>query len=355
MSRDGMARMEQSQTSGENSTNISAGHDVVFVQESNYEQMRQVAMDIFKSNFLEFRGIAEDVARARAEKITKDYFEKLTASQSQQIQKNLSDPDLLRCLYRAQEEFACSGSEDLEQILVDLLIERAEQEEKDIEAIVLNEAINVVCKLTADQRTAIAAVFLLRYTGWDAITDLTNFYYGYLRPNFTPVSSGLPKKNSAYQHIEYVGAGSVSIGEIGFGTVFRNNFPGYFTRGFSREQIPVELVSFIDDQNVFITSMRDPTNFQLSIRRLDQSENLAKYVGNVELSPNISTLLQTGMFEPDEIERDIAEKLPELADLITAWNTSNLKHLTLTTIGLAIGHGYWRQKSNGKSPLSIWL
>ena len=123
------------------------------------EEVRTVALDVFRANFLELQGIAADVARARAEAITEAFISHLQDRSPQALQA-AANPDMQRALFAAQREYACSGDADLEQALVDLLVERAERADRSIEAIVLNEAINSVPKLTPAQRRRLPSASL---------------------------------------------------------------------------------------------------------------------------------------------------------------------------------------------------
>ena len=71
-----MARGGQEISSGDESTNLQAGRDVVY-HSASWPEMKEVALAVFKENFLELRGIAEDVAFARADRITNDFLDAL--------------------------------------------------------------------------------------------------------------------------------------------------------------------------------------------------------------------------------------------------------------------------------------
>jgi hypothetical protein len=47
--------------------------------------------------------------------------------------------------------------------------------------------------------------------------------------------------------------------------------------------------------------------------------------------------------------------VPESAELFDVWDNPPLKNLTLTSVGLALGHGYWRRLTNTAAPLRIWI
>lgn len=153
---------KQNQKGGDNSTNIQAG-EVTVVQGLDYPQVREVALDVFRSNFYELSGQARDIATERAEKITEEFLEKLQRENPEGFKK-AEDPDFQYALFTVQKEYARTGDEDLGDLLVDLLVDRSKQEQRNILQIVLNESLNVAPKLTDDQLAALAVVFIFKYT-----------------------------------------------------------------------------------------------------------------------------------------------------------------------------------------------
>jgi hypothetical protein len=57
----------------------------------------------------------------------------------------------------------------------------------------------------------------------------------------------------------------------------------------------------------------------------------------------------------DEIRDEVIALAPKLQRLVEVWQESLLRRLTLTSVGLAIGHGYWRRVTHAPTPLSVWI
>lgn len=345
--------MVQRQQGGEQSSNVQAGGNIT-IHGLSVEEVREVALDVFQKNFLELRGIAEDVARGRAEKITEDFLAELEHRSPQGLQ-SASDPDMQRALFEAQREYACSGEADLEQALVDLLVDRAGQGDRGIQTIVLNEAIRSAPKLTAEQRRAVAVCFLMRYTRWMGPGDVEMFYALHVRQNLCPLASGLPTRPTAYQHIEYVGAGTIDIGEVAGATALLVGARRWFTRGFTREEIPEELTGYLQDTNVFIPCLRDNSRLQLAIVSEEDLDALLVSLGRPDLKTQLQHVLNLGVMSEQEAHTEIVERAPEMEELFHAWGASPLKNMTLTSVGIAIGHGYWRRVTGLQAPLSTWI
>jgi hypothetical protein len=345
---------DQRQKGGDASTNVQAGRDVTLYQGATLEEVREIALAVFQQNFLELRGLAEDIARARAEKITHDFLEEMQARAPLAL-PSASDPDMQRAIFEAQREYACSGDEDLEAVLVDLLVDRASETTRETRTIVLNEAIQAAPKLTTAQRRAIAVCFLVKYTRYAGPSMLEAYLQVYVKHHLAPLADGIPTKPSAYQHIAYVGAGSVGIGTTAFIEAIRRSGRGFFTRGVTVDELPEPIEGMADNRQLLIPCLREPTRMQSAAMSDDSLNALLKEIGEPDLEASLRQVHHAGGLSDDEIRQELVAAAPELGGMIDAWTNSDLSRLTLTTVGLAIGHGYWRRVTGGDAPLAIWV
>ena len=185
----------QSQKGGDGSTNIQA-EKLTVVQGLTYPEVRQVAIDVFKSNFYELAGEAKAIAAERAEQVTEDFLNKLQKENPEGFSK-AQDPDFQHALFTVQKEYARTGDEDLGDLLVDLLVDRSKQENRNILQIVLNESLSVAPKLTDDQLAALAVAFFCRYTVNPGIGNhqmLAESFDKFIKP----FSSKLSKNQACY-------------------------------------------------------------------------------------------------------------------------------------------------------------
>ncbi|MFL6238357.1 MAG: LPO_1073/Vpar_1526 family protein [Actinomycetes bacterium] len=346
-----MNKDRQNLEGGDDSTNVQAGRDVV-IHTATPEQVRETVLALFHENFLELRDMARDIATARAEAITTRFLDGLKEEHPEALER-FSDPDLQRSVYRAQEEFACSGDEELAEVLVRLLVDRAGEEDRSVRTIALNEAIKAASLLTAAQRRVIGAVFFLRYTRQKA-PDLQTFK-ALLHRSLAPLALGLPTQASDYQHIEYVGAGSVGIGSLGFGAAVRAGNEGFFTRGFAPHQVPTDLPDNLRSQ-LFVPCFREPDNLQVVVMSPEDVDELLARLAREEDGDALKSLFNIGQLTDAEIESELISENSQLAQLRDAWMTEGGPgHLSLTSVGIAIGHTYWRRLTGQQAPLSIWL
>lgn len=188
---------------GDESTNVQGGNVLVIQQNGlNYDQVRQVAMDIFKNNFYYLGEKASEIAEKRAEEITKKYIEELHKNSLSSLQ-NTQDPDVRYSLYEIQKSYARHGSMAKAELLVDLLVRRTMTKQHSFETIVLNEALITISKLTLEQMDILSLIFIVR-----DIYLKTNppfeFYYETFFNKFLEIID-IPQGRMFYEHLNYSG------------------------------------------------------------------------------------------------------------------------------------------------------
>jgi len=148
----------QEQTGGDHSVNIQAG--AIIQHGLSATEVRQIALDVYRANFERLSGIAAEVATARAEHLVERFLSELQVQNPDGLNQ-ANDPDMQIALLTAEREYARSGSADLADVLVDLLVERTKESGQTLRQIVLNESIGVVSKLTKGQLAALSVLFCL--------------------------------------------------------------------------------------------------------------------------------------------------------------------------------------------------
>lgn len=159
-----MLNKDQSQEASNGATAIQAGGNVSVINVGvSASEARAIALDVAKATFHELSGAAREMASGRVEEITDKVIEKLEREFPDGLQK-AKDPDFQYALFTVQKQYARNGDKDLGDLLVDLLVDRSKQDQRDILQIVLNESIETAPKLTEAQLSNLAIIFLFRYT-----------------------------------------------------------------------------------------------------------------------------------------------------------------------------------------------
>jgi len=344
---------KQSQEGGDNSTNIQA-NEVTVVQGLDYSQVREVALDVFRSNFYELSGKARDIASERAEKITEEFLEKLQRENPEGFKK-AEDPDFQYALFTVQKEYARTGGEELGDLLVDLLVDRSKQEQRNILQIVLNESLTVAPKLTEDQLAALAVTFLFKYTQNQGIGN-----HEMLGKNFDshvqPFVSKLSKNQACFQHLEFSGCGSISMGTNSLQSILGTTYQGLFLKGFDKDEIQKREISIGMNPLFFIPCLNDLQKIQV---RANSAEALTKAMESQNISeedkPKIIALFNLNKMNENEIKEKCIQIRPYMETIFDIWSESSLANFTLTSVGIAIGHANIKRLSGEFSNLSIWI
>ena len=212
----------QSQSAGDSAEQYQAGNDIIINQGMSYTEVKEIALDVFKANFIELSGQASSLAKERAEDITEQLLGKLVkVSDSFQF---ASDPDFQYSMYVVQREYARTGNDELGDLLTDILVERSQQTERDILQVVLSESLLVAPKLTSEQISALALTHSLTKINFSSAENLEE-----LDSIFSEIHQHVQKASliteSAVLHLEY--AGTLSINHIVMKDIKKKVFDTY--------------------------------------------------------------------------------------------------------------------------------
>jgi hypothetical protein len=346
--------MEQSQNTGNNCTNLQAKEITVNNNGITYKEAHLIALEVFKANFLDLIGTAKEVAKKRAEEITEKFLTKLQSEYPVGLQA-ANSPDFQDSLFTLQKEYAKCGDKELGDLLVDLLIDRSKQKNRDILQIVLNESLLTAPKLTQNQIAILSIVFLLRYTVSLGIGNHQNLGE-YLDKYIQPLLSFLVKNDASYQHLEYTGCGTIEIGEISLSQIFGTTYQGLFLKGFEKKDVDLTKLQIGITPDFFIYCLND--NSKLQIKTMS-SETLEKQFLNKNIPDTIRNyirqLFNLNKMGETEIKDKIIQIRPYMKDLYDIWENSPIKKLQLTSVGIAIGHANIKRNIGEFSNLSIWI
>jgi hypothetical protein len=350
-----MLSKDQSQEAGNGATAIQAGGSVIIINAGvTALEARQIALDVAKSTFYELSGAAKEIASTRVEEITEQVIKKLENEFPAGLQK-AKDPDFQYALYTVQKEYARNGNKDLGDLLVDLLVDRSKQDQRDILQIVLNESLSTAPKLTDNHLAALATIFLFRYTQNYGIGN-HRMLGEYLDKHLLPFAKKLSKSQAGYQHLEFSGCGSISIGEVTLEHILGFCYQGQFLKGFEEGEILNRGISIGNDLRIFMPCLNDELKLQV---RANSKEILEKQFDALSIPPedrtNIIALFDIGKMSETEIREKVTSIRPYMAEVFDIWSNSPMKSFTLTSVGMAIGHANIKRLVGEFANLEIWI
>lgn len=239
--------------------------------------------------------------------------------------------------------------------MVDILVERSKEQERNILQIVLNESLKIAPKLTKDQLAALSIIFLLKYTRFSGLNSLEGLKY-YIEVRLTPFINELTESETCYQHLSFAGCGAKSIGSVKIGKIFRETYPGVFSVGFPQEEIEKQNFEIPTDVKAFIPCLHNKNLLQVNAIDEDAIRNGPHFasVGQNDKNKIVSLLKDRAMGE-NKIEEYLKENYKPMAALLDIWNKTSMKNMTLSSVGIAIGHANSRRVTGDNSHLSIWI
>ena len=222
--------MISNQKSGDDSTNLQAGRDIV-VNKSNLialYSIEEVAKQLLGSVF----GELPDETKKQIETNQKSYFQSLAENLSKIIKQNeelkivINSPDFQYVSKQATISASRSSSIELHKNLSLLLIQRVNNDSEDLKRIVYNEAIKTLVKLTQNQLKILTLCFLVKRTKLNGLTNFNQFIQ-YLEERIKPFID-FKKTNAEFEHLAYAGCASISIAGHDLFGLFKGNYPEIF-------------------------------------------------------------------------------------------------------------------------------
>lgn len=344
-------KSKQVQKSGNSSVNIQAGQITVGV---NYEDAKAIFLDLFKSNFHQLSDIAKDTAQKRAEEITSEFLDELIKKNPEGL-NSTREPDFQYALFTVQKEYAKSGDKDLGSILVDILVDRSKEVNRNLMQIVLNESLQTASKLTNDQYAALSVMFVLKYTRYSRMLNFKEFS-DYIDRMLSPFVPELVKEAACYQHLEYAGCGTIRFALPGLSAILLKNYPLLFVKPFSKEEL-ADLFSQEPSLSTMITPSRNDNDQvepyitdEAIIREISRQSNIE----DSTIDDFIASMRKHAMNAQEA--KDYAIKAhPCMTILYDVWENSHVKDMALTSVGIAIANANIRRVLGNQLDLSIWI
>lgn len=222
--------------SGDESEIYQAGGDINFTEGISYTEVKDVAMMVFENNFLKLGDRVEEIVNERAEKLISDYLKRIMDEHPEAI-VNTIDPDIRAGIYEAQRDYARSGKEETEKLLVELLVERTVNNSSDFSNVVINEALTIVSKLNKIQIDLLTILYVFRNIAF-TVSVPAQKYEELLYP-FQYLFNIDKKINSDLNFLSYLGCISITpVGSINFFQLLSNkNIEGFSTIKQAEESI----------------------------------------------------------------------------------------------------------------------
>lgn len=302
-----------------------------------------------------FKDEAAAIYTQRTEEFKKLLTDKIKNLPEEEISK-LKEPDTQLTLIEAAKISGRKQNEELRNLLANLVVSRIKNDKsgkEELKNIVYNEAISTINKLTIDQLRIITLCYLLRYTNYSGIVSW-NTFKSYLNNHIKPFL-GFKDTNAEFQHIEYAGCGSIGIGSWDLINIYRQQYSFLFLNLVEKDQIDnLALPDEIKNGIVVLYTKED--KYVIRFKNKTEIENyLKKNKFDDETTKKLVSIYESHIKNNDEVKKKISDETDIGKELLDLWEKSNLKHLSLTSVGIAIGVSYFEQVTGEKIDLGIWI
>ncbi|MEN3787533.1 LPO_1073/Vpar_1526 family protein [Aeromonas veronii] len=350
----------QKQQGGDSSTNLQ-GQSIVINQGISYSDARDIALDVYKLNFLKLSQDAAELARSRAEEITDSFLKELQATNEAALIQ-MKQPAMQAALFEAQKQYAKSGDEELEHMLVDILVQRASTPERNTKQIVLDEALEVACKLTNEQLNILSLNFALTRLSRGNINSPDSFINYINNELLVFTNPNDDYHESWFEHLAY--SGCVTLLDSSWykeiPELMLNYYPAIFQKGFDQEEFEAFVGKPISQFGSLLMQCFHAVNlYQFNLMSEELLAEKANKIGiEAETVNNLKGLFKNKLMSQVEIKEWLLMKAPGLSVLLNNWGggDNKLSKLQLTSVGIALAQANYKKKVKDINfDLGIWI
>jgi len=161
--------------------------------------------------------------------------------------------------------------------------------------------------------------------------------------------------NAEFQHIEYAGCGSIGISSFNLASIYRQQYSFLFSSLIEKARIEdINLSEEIKNELLRFDTTKDKYYV-----RIKNKEELEKYFKNKNLEvakiSQFIPLYEQNIKNDDEVKKKLEEETEIGKELSGLWEKSNISHLSLTSVGIAIATSYFEQIVGEKIDIDLWI
>lgn len=328
---------QKKQVSGDSSNNFQS--EKIEINNNyglTYSEAKEIAMEVFRSNFTILKNEAVEVAEKRAIEISEKILSRLFTDLPNVID-NLKTPGFQDAMFIAQKAYAKSGHETTRDLLVELLHERSKITDVNLQQIIIDEALNIIPKLTPAQLDLLTLNYLIagrshnKTSGVDFTEDFVNL--------LSPFSAPRNRYEENNLHLIYLGcAYSKNVKYSNFEKLISTNYGSSYIQNFSKEHFE-SIFGTIEKYSKFVRKEKDSNKYQIIFANSSMIE-IAMRAENKFTLYEINLLKQfyLSLIMPEkEIRNRFFNFGEQIKNVISYWNNTKFKDLELTEIGIYIG------------------
>lgn len=320
-----------------------------------YSEAKDLIVSVVDQKLIAFEDEAKVIYDVRINEFKNLLTDKIKDLPEEEIAK-LREPDTQLTLIEAAKISGRKQNDELRNLLANLVVSRIKNDKtgkEELKNIVYNEAISTINKLTIDQLKIVTLCYLLKYTSYSGIVSWDTFK-NYLNTHIKPFLD-FKNTNAEFQHIEYAGCGSIGIGSWDLINIHKRQYSFLFFNLVEKDQVDSLTLSNEIKKEIVALDTKEDKYFILFNNKTELENYLKEKKIDEETIKKLVSIYENHIKNNDEVKKKIAEETDIGKELIDLWEKSALKHLSLTSVGIAISASYFEQTVGEKIDISIWI
>lgn len=323
------------QSSGNDSTNIQVGGNLTVGL--SYSDAKDIALDIYKQNFLELSEKATEKALAKVEHFVNEFLTKLYEKEDENLISELETPSFQMILLKAQKEAIKADDKIIEEILSNILLERTKEKERTLKRIAFDEAISVVSKLTEKQMDILSLNYILkelhRIMNWkemrfNGVIHILN--------DIVPVfEQKIDYQSPDISHLEYSGCIRKPDKYSEFNGKFFPYEDGLFQKPFTIDEFETQLGTSIFN-GLLMNSEHENGKFQLDyIYDTELRKRMFELTDDIDLRKKFNDFVKKNNIFTTDRKKLFKDRAPNCSFIFESWQ-DKIYEYELTPVGVAI-------------------
>lgn len=349
---------EQTQEASEGAVAVQSGRDTIVYQGVTPDQMKTIVETLANQMLIPmYAERAREVVEARLLEFETSLMTRF-ATDEKARRDAFAEPDFQAVVVTAQRAHARVGDDRIRDTLVDLIAERSAQRERTRLSLSLNEAVQKSALLTHQEFGALSFCYLLKYTlirvvSFDDFADKWRKLIVPLLPDVDASGSSLPYL------IAQGCAASSALGNALY-DLLKRGYEGLMSKGFDQAQlhdaVGIEIVPILLTKNLILQCFHDQSKLQVgALNRENFDLNYKDMPLSQDKKDALWKLHEGTLLAADEFKDKLVKILPEAATIFDVYEKGRFRGMTLTSVGIAIGHANSRRVSNFDADLSTWI
>ena len=300
------------------------------------KQAKDVALEVFKSNFAELSVASNNIALQRAEELTNEFLDMFFQKNSKLIEK-FTEPGFQYSFINAQIQYAKTGEKITKAILIEALNKRIETPEQTLKQKIYDETIINISKITPEQMNFLTLWYVVLCKK-EAVRN-KEALKTFIDNKILKFYSNDYNNSEFFQYLYYTGCAKVLSEGATFKPIeelFKNHYSGIFSKGFTEDEFKSKVDTDIEKYNkVLINCLNDSTKLQFDALNENVLRGRIKEFNITENVDKIISLEKEKQMDVSEVRKELIKICTEIESLLTLWEDSReVKSLELTPIGM---------------------